>query len=203
MDTILVVNAGSSSVKFQVFGDRGDVRLKRLIKGQMDGIGTRPRLRAEAPTAPHSSIKPTHRMMISDVPAAIREAGAWLRTSQKLNLIAVGHRVVHGGPEYSRPVLIDDEIVAETGALHSARSIASAQQSRADTLTSEESARAASSRVFRYGISSTIIRQSQIITRSLSVSTRKASAATGFTDCRTNLLPSACGSSFRKSRSPA
>ena len=50
MDTILVVNAGSSSVKFQVFATDGTSALKRLIKGQMDGIGTRPRLRAAAPT---------------------------------------------------------------------------------------------------------------------------------------------------------
>ena len=47
MDTILVVNAGSSSVKFQVFGVDGAASLRRLIKGQIDGIGTRPRLRAE------------------------------------------------------------------------------------------------------------------------------------------------------------
>jgi hypothetical protein len=48
MDTILVVNAGSSSVKFQVFETKGSDGLTRLIKGQMDGIRTRPRLRAEA-----------------------------------------------------------------------------------------------------------------------------------------------------------
>ncbi len=46
MDTILVVNAGSSSVKFQVFSVDGDGALARLIKGQMDGVGTKPRLRA-------------------------------------------------------------------------------------------------------------------------------------------------------------
>jgi hypothetical protein len=46
MDTILVVNAGSSSVKFQVFATEG-TKLDRLIRGQMDGIGTRPRLRAK------------------------------------------------------------------------------------------------------------------------------------------------------------
>ena len=39
MDTILVVNAGSSSVKFQVFGTEERSGLTRLIKGQMDGIG--------------------------------------------------------------------------------------------------------------------------------------------------------------------
>jgi len=51
MDTILVVNAGSSSVKFQVFAVDGDGRLRRQIKGQMDGIGSRPRLRATGPGA--------------------------------------------------------------------------------------------------------------------------------------------------------
>ncbi|MGB8577915.1 MAG: acetate/propionate family kinase [Pseudolabrys sp.] len=111
MDSILVVNAGSSSVKFQVFETGGKSNLKRLIKGQMDGIGTRPRLRAQA--ADNTAlIDQTYGLdVVSDVPSAIREAGAWLRTSQKLNLIAVGHRVVHGGPGYSRPVLIDNEIV--------------------------------------------------------------------------------------------
>ena len=41
MDTILVVNAGSSSVKFELFAVDGGVRLTRKIKGQIDGIGTR------------------------------------------------------------------------------------------------------------------------------------------------------------------
>jgi acetate kinase len=111
MDSILVVNAGSSSVKFQVFESDRKSGLKRLIKGQMEGIGTRPRLRAQA--ADNTAlIDQTYGLdVVSDVPSAIREAGAWLRTSQKLNLVAVGHRVVHGGPGYSRPVLIDDEIV--------------------------------------------------------------------------------------------
>jgi hypothetical protein len=46
MDDILVVNAGSSSVKFEVFAVDGPAKLTRKIKGQIDGIGTRPRLRA-------------------------------------------------------------------------------------------------------------------------------------------------------------
>ena len=48
MDTILVANAGSSSVKFQVFGIEQDGSLKRQIKGLMDGVGSRPRLRVTA-----------------------------------------------------------------------------------------------------------------------------------------------------------
>ena len=48
MDTILVVNAGSSSVKFQIFAVDGDGSLRAAVKGQIDGIGSRPRLRATA-----------------------------------------------------------------------------------------------------------------------------------------------------------
>ena len=45
MDAILVVNAGSSSLKFQIFGIAG-AKLERRIRGQIDGIGVRPRMRA-------------------------------------------------------------------------------------------------------------------------------------------------------------
>jgi acetate kinase len=48
MGAILVVNAGSSSLKFQVFVLRAVAELKNLIKGRFDGISTRPRLRADA-----------------------------------------------------------------------------------------------------------------------------------------------------------
>ncbi len=112
MDAILVVNAGSSSLKFQVFGVEGTQDLRRLIKGQMDGVGTRPRLRAEradkTPLVDQSY--PSHE--IPDLPAAIHRAGAWLRETQSFNLVAVGHRVVHGGPRYARPVQVDGEVLA-------------------------------------------------------------------------------------------
>jgi len=107
MDAILVVNAGSSSVKFQVFGIDRVAHLTRLVKGQMDGIGARPRLRAEANDRALLISKEYARDEVPDVAAAIKEAGAWLRRSQNFNLVAIGHRVVHGGPEYDRPVLLD------------------------------------------------------------------------------------------------
>jgi acetate kinase len=111
MNTILVVNAGSSSVKFQVFGvEDGD--LKRLIRGQMDGIGTRPRLRASDAKGAVAVDRKFSAEEIPDVPAALHKAGAWLRDEQSIDPVAVGHRVVHGGPEYDRPVLIDREVLA-------------------------------------------------------------------------------------------
>ena len=48
-----------------------------------------------------------------DLPAATQETGDWLRKTQKVNLVAVGHRVVHGGPEYSRPVRLTADVVAK------------------------------------------------------------------------------------------
>ena len=112
MDTILVVNAGSSSLKFQVFAVGAATDLNCMIKGQVDGIGTHPRLRAvtadKSPlidcTYPEDEIR--------DLPDAIHAAGTWLQETQPLNLIAAGHRVVHGGPDYAGPVLINESVLA-------------------------------------------------------------------------------------------
>jgi acetate kinase len=113
MGTILVVNAGSSSVKFQVYDARDRGNLKRLIKGQMDGVGSRPRLRAVA-TDGSSVIDQTLAVeKVPDVPAAMQAVGNWLRETQKLAPLAVGHRVVHGGPDYDRPILIDGAVLAK------------------------------------------------------------------------------------------
>jgi acetate kinase len=112
MDTILVVNAGSSSVKFQVFAVDGAGAPQRLIKGQVDGVATRPRLRAEAADKQSLLDQVYAPEQIKDVPAALQTAGAWLRETRKIEPIAVGHRVVHGGPQYDRPVLIDSDVVA-------------------------------------------------------------------------------------------
>ena len=113
MDTILVVNAGSSSVKFQAFGVEGTGALQRLIKGQIDGIGTRPRLVAKA-SDKSALIDSTYAPdKVSDVPAAIGLVAGWLRQTQHFDLVAVGHRVAHGGPDYDRPVVIDRAVVGK------------------------------------------------------------------------------------------
>jgi acetate kinase len=99
MDTILVVNAGSSSVKFQVFALDRDGRLRREIKGQIDGIGSRPRLRATAAAGDTMADRAFPIESVPDVPAALMLASAWLRDELQLSPFAVGHRVVHGGPD--------------------------------------------------------------------------------------------------------
>jgi len=112
MSAVLVVNAGSSSVKFQLFDIAVADKLPRLLKGQVDGIGTRPRLRAEAGDG--STLIDQHYAPneIADVVAATAVAAHWLQDANAIELAAVGHRVVHGGPDYDRPVLVDGGVLA-------------------------------------------------------------------------------------------
>lgn len=111
MKTILVVNAGSSSLKFQLFEIEPESRVKRLLKGQLDGIGVRPRLRAtkgDGAIAIDRMLSPEE---VRDLPAAIQVTAEWLRGTENVDLAAIGHRVVHGGPEYSEPVLVSPEVL--------------------------------------------------------------------------------------------
>lgn len=112
METILVVNAGSSSVKFQVFAVGGNSRLHRHLKGQIDGVGTRPRLRAFDERGDPLADRAYPIERVQDLPAALKLAGEWLREEIRIDPIAIGHRVVHGGPYYDGPVLIDHAVVS-------------------------------------------------------------------------------------------
>ena len=114
MDTILVVNAGSSSVKFQVFALEPPGTLARKIKGQMDGIGTRPRLRASDSGGTSVVDRQYGAEDVATVPAALQTAAGWLRDEQQIDPSAIGHRVVHGGPDYDRPVLMNEQVVSRS-----------------------------------------------------------------------------------------
>jgi acetate kinase len=112
VDAILVVNAGSSSVKFQIFDSSAPDAPRRLLKGKVDGIGARPRLRAEASDGSPLVDQSYAATEVADVPTATAVAAEWLRQTPGIELIAVGHRVVHGGPDYDRSVLIDKNVLA-------------------------------------------------------------------------------------------
>ncbi|WP_431320236.1 acetate/propionate family kinase [Rhizobium sp. YTU87027] len=111
MDTILVVNAGSSSLKFEVFSVANS--LVRLIKGQMEGIGTAPHLAIKSAGGEQLTNENYPLEAVPNLPAAMRLVGEWLRQRQEGRPIAVGHRVVHGGPNHSRPARIDTELLRE------------------------------------------------------------------------------------------
>jgi acetate kinase len=112
MDSILVANAGSSSVKFQIFGIDAGGRLTRQVKGQMDGVGSQPRLHVAAVDGTVMVDRTYESVAVADVAGALSTAGAWLRDELKIDPIAIGHRVVHGGPDYDKPVRVDRHVLA-------------------------------------------------------------------------------------------
>jgi acetate kinase len=112
-DTILVINAGSSSIKFYLYDIAGPGELKARLGGQLSGVGTEQPLLSACDAAGtmmvERKISPAH---AADVSNAQDVVGTWL--SGHLNGVprAVGHRVVHGGVEFDGPVLVDDEVLA-------------------------------------------------------------------------------------------
>ena len=112
--TILVVNAGSSSLKFSVYGIEGASDLALACKGQVEGLGTRPRLRA-SDAGGRGLVDQTFPVPeVPDVGAAMERVAAWLRERFSGAVpAAVGHRVGHGGPDYAAPVAVNDVILAE------------------------------------------------------------------------------------------
>jgi len=114
-ETILVINAGSSSIKFQLFAvASSDDRLVRRFKGQIEGIGTRPRLVAVTPEREILVDETWPPAEVPDLPAALDKVIAFLRPQIGGELpAAIGHRVVHGGPLYAEPVPVTSRVLAE------------------------------------------------------------------------------------------
>jgi len=106
--TVLVVNAGSSSLKYQVLdATTGETAATGLV----EQIGGRGRLQhtAGGRTSTVDVSCPDHRAALEAARSALREHGPDLMATPP---IAVGHRVVHGGPLFTEPVVIDDGVIA-------------------------------------------------------------------------------------------
>ena len=105
-----VLNAGSSSVKFSVFAVAGS-DLRPLFRGEFEGIGTAPHFFV---TEGGARVADAH---FSEEEVATQEVAVlrifdWLKGhGAGLELMAVGHRVVHGGPVYAEPVVVDERVL--------------------------------------------------------------------------------------------
>lgn len=107
---ILVINAGSSSLKFSVFElpDTGEMRVRAV--GQVEGLGTAPRLKAKDGNGRSIADVRWPNSEIANHEEALQEIATLLRSRFAGQVLAgVGHRVVHGGPDYSAPLLITPE----------------------------------------------------------------------------------------------
>ena len=110
-DSILVVNAGSSSIKFKLYGI-DDTDLMPLLSGGMSGIGSAPLLTVKDASGAVLEERHLEASDVPDVSAAQHHLADWFTHHHGTeSIIAVGHRVVHGGPAFAEPVLIDDAVL--------------------------------------------------------------------------------------------
>lgn len=118
MRAILVLNAGSSSLKFALFPIEPKLAELPALSGQVEGIGEAPILHAKDPLGDKFDIPvvvPEEFARDQNVQhrAAVNTLFDWLKEhTPNLEIVAVGHRVVHGGMRYSEPVVLDDEAIA-------------------------------------------------------------------------------------------
>ena len=115
---------------------------------------SRPRLRAHGPDDSLLIDQTFSLEEVPDVATAMRTAGGWLKDTQNLEPIAVGHRVVHGGPDYDRPTQVDAKVLADLARFIPLAPLASAEQSRADPQSDGALSATAAGRLFRYGLPS-------------------------------------------------
>jgi acetate kinase len=112
-DYILILNAGSSSLKFCVYRPplKGD--LEMVVRGQVEGIGSNALLSAKdgegnrlVDKKPYAEIK--------NALSALDVVAGWLRGQFKeARIVGVGHRVVHGGISYFLPTIVTDDVIKD------------------------------------------------------------------------------------------
>lgn len=106
--SVLCLNAGSSSVKFQLFDAIDGGELKQRLRGQLEGIGERPHLVAKDEQGQTLFDETYSVQEVANVEAGLPKLTAILSQQLKGRLPdVVGHRVVSGGTRFAKPVLID------------------------------------------------------------------------------------------------
>lgn len=112
-NAILTLNAGSSSIKFALYGQ--GIRARHLVsRGAIEGIGDAPCFTARAPDATvleSQAWKSSAGLSHEDL---LQPLLAWITSHLGgVALAGVGHRIVHGGASFHRPVRIDSAVLAE------------------------------------------------------------------------------------------
>ncbi len=112
-EAILVLNSGSSSVKFSVFVV-GSHALELAVRGQLEGLFTAPRFVAKNPSGKVIAEKSWGKGVNLGHEGALEHLRTFLLSlGNELHLAGVGHRVVHGGVKYGRPVRITEQILGD------------------------------------------------------------------------------------------
>jgi acetate kinase len=111
-DTLLVLNAGSSSLKFSVY--RTETAESSLaVRGQIEGIGSSPRFSARDGAGATLAV-PAVNDTVRDQRSALGALASWLRARfSDARLLGVGHRVVHGGAAFAAPVIVTPSVLEQ------------------------------------------------------------------------------------------
>ena len=111
---ISVVNSGSSSIKFSVFDNVEAQDLRLVFGGQVEGIGVAPRFKARNEQGEILAEKSWEHSPDVNHESLMGYLIGWIRENRQrlgLELMGVGHRVVHGGDSYSSPVRVDETVL--------------------------------------------------------------------------------------------
>jgi acetate kinase len=112
-DYALVLNAGSSSLKFCVYTRPGAEAWRLEARGQIEGIGTSPRLSAKDGAGGVLVNDPLGKE-VSDGHRAVESLAAWLRSHYGgARVLGVGHRVVHGGAQFAHPIIVTPAVLED------------------------------------------------------------------------------------------
>jgi acetate kinase len=109
-DAILVVNAGSSSIKSSLFALRENATLELVYHSEITGLGTLADFLVKDVTGTPLIKKDLGVITHENAFALLLD---WIEQCDEINLIAAGHRIVHGGLKFTAPVLINEDIIYE------------------------------------------------------------------------------------------
>lgn len=118
MKAVLVINAGSSSLKFALFPTEPELASSPALSGQIEGIGATPELSAKdaggqrfhEPVTANGGLDEQHR-------DALTHLFDWLTGhNPALDIVAAGHRIVHGGELHSAPLRLNESVLRDLDA---------------------------------------------------------------------------------------
>jgi acetate kinase len=115
---ILVINGGSTSVKFAGYRHEGGEDLRVVCRGQVEGIGSHPSFVAKGADGKPVDAHDWEAEHPLDHDGALKFIFDWLNGHMSdVAFVAAGHRVVLGGVNYEKPVLVTDQVLADLDAL--------------------------------------------------------------------------------------
>jgi acetate kinase len=113
-DYAVVLNAGSSSLKFCIYRRSRDANWRLEARGLLEGIGTSPRLSVRDGADAVISAQGLEPDAVRDGAAALGVLADWMRSTYGgARVLGVGHRVVHGGAAFTGPTVVTPDVVEQ------------------------------------------------------------------------------------------